>query len=240
MTMSRPSMKIDANNGGSDLAGETAAAMASTAILFKDVNQTYADELIQHAKELFQLADQHRKAYHESIPNAASFYRSFSGYKDELVWAAIWLYKATGEEEYKTKAQSLYDYEAAGGRGGHQQIHRSELVEEGRGMDSAHLPLHRRDGALPEGGARQRDRRVQAVQEDRDQGCDLRGLPDELPPLLPGVEGAARGDVRQVHQLRHHDRSPGRRRRRCEQREKLQRRRRQERRGEEEEDLRRR
>ena len=35
--------------------------------------------------------------------------RSFSGYKDELVWAAIWLYKATGEEEYKTKAQSLYD-----------------------------------------------------------------------------------------------------------------------------------
>ena len=39
MTMSRPSMKIDANNGGSDLAGETAAAMASTAILFKDVNQ---------------------------------------------------------------------------------------------------------------------------------------------------------------------------------------------------------
>jgi len=86
-----------------------AAAMASTAMLFKDVNQTYADELIQHAKELFQFADQHRKAYHESIPNAASFYRSFSGYKDELVWAAIWLYKATGEEEYKTKAQSLYD-----------------------------------------------------------------------------------------------------------------------------------
>ena len=75
MTMARPSMKIDANNGGSDLAGETAAAMASTAMLFKDVNQTYADELIQHAKELFQFADQHRKAYHESIPNAASFYR---------------------------------------------------------------------------------------------------------------------------------------------------------------------
>ena len=40
-----------------------------------DINQTYADELIQHAKELFQFADQHRKAYHESIPNAASFYR---------------------------------------------------------------------------------------------------------------------------------------------------------------------
>ena len=49
----------------------------------------------------------------------------------------------------------------------------TELVEEGpsgRGMDSAHLPFHRRDGALPERSARQRDRRVQAVQEDRDQG----------------------------------------------------------------------
>ena len=35
--------------------------------------------------------------------------RSWSGYNDELVWAAIWLYKATMESKYLEKAKSLYD-----------------------------------------------------------------------------------------------------------------------------------
>ena len=75
MTMARPSMKIDVNNPGSDLAGETAAAMASTAILFKDTDPAYADELIGHARDLFDFADNHRGAYSDSITNAASFYK---------------------------------------------------------------------------------------------------------------------------------------------------------------------
>ena len=52
MTMSRPSMKIDSSNGGgSDLASETAAAMASTAMIFKDSDPEYAEELIGHARD---------------------------------------------------------------------------------------------------------------------------------------------------------------------------------------------
>ena len=39
MTMARPAFKIDANNPGSDLAGETAAAMAAGSILFKDIGK---------------------------------------------------------------------------------------------------------------------------------------------------------------------------------------------------------
>ena len=35
MTMARPSAKIDAENPGSDLAGETAAALAATSIVFR-------------------------------------------------------------------------------------------------------------------------------------------------------------------------------------------------------------
>ncbi|MGC5411610.1 glycoside hydrolase family 9 protein, partial [Streptomyces sp. DT225] len=31
------------------------------------------------------------------------------GYKDELVWGAIWLYKATGDTTYLAKAESYYD-----------------------------------------------------------------------------------------------------------------------------------
>lgn len=75
MTMARPSFKIDANNPGSDLAGETAAAMASTAMLFQDTDPDYANELIGHARDLFAFADDHRGKYSDSIPNAASFYK---------------------------------------------------------------------------------------------------------------------------------------------------------------------
>ncbi len=35
--------------------------------------------------------------------------RSWNGYGDELVWAAAWLNKATGEEKYLDRARSLYD-----------------------------------------------------------------------------------------------------------------------------------
>jgi len=83
--------------------------MASTAILFKDTDPAYADELIGHARDLFDFADNHRGAYSDSITNAASFYKSWSGYKDELVWAALWLHKATGEQTYLDKAQTWYD-----------------------------------------------------------------------------------------------------------------------------------
>ena len=43
--------------------------------------------------------------FHET----ASLFSSFSGYNDELVWAALWLHKATGEQAYLDKAKSMYD-----------------------------------------------------------------------------------------------------------------------------------
>ena len=35
-------------------------------------------------------------------------FRSWNGYNDELVWAALWLHKATGESDYLTKAQDWF------------------------------------------------------------------------------------------------------------------------------------
>ena len=75
MPMARPSYKIDAQNPGSDLAAESAAALASAALLFKDTDSGYASTLTQHAKELFDLADQHRGKYSDSIHDAAKFYK---------------------------------------------------------------------------------------------------------------------------------------------------------------------
>ncbi|WP_282079960.1 glycoside hydrolase family 9 protein [Aquimarina algiphila] len=105
----RPSYKIDAANPGSDLAAETAAAMAAMSILIKADDPAYSATLIEHAKQLYDFADTYRDEYSNSITDAAGFYRSFSSYNDEIVWGAIWMYKATNDPKYLTKAEAEYD-----------------------------------------------------------------------------------------------------------------------------------
>ncbi len=110
MKMARPSYKIDADNPGSELAGETAAALAAISMVFSSTDPGYAALLLKHAKELYQFADQYRGKYSDSISDATAFYNSWSGYQDEIVWGAIWLYRATGDESYLEKARSEYQY----------------------------------------------------------------------------------------------------------------------------------
>nr|DAD19207.1 TPA_asm: hypothetical protein HUJ06_020670 [Nelumbo nucifera] len=100
MTTDRRAYKIDAKNPGSDLAGETAAAMAAASIVFRRYNPSYSNELINHAKQLFDFADKYRGKYDSSITVAQKYYRSFSGYADELLWAAAWIYRATNDVYY--------------------------------------------------------------------------------------------------------------------------------------------
>lgn len=99
MMMARPAFKIDENNPGSDLAAETAASFSAMSIAIRDENPTLADQMVDHAKALYKFAQDNPGLYHESIPNARSFYRSFSA-DDEMMWGALWLYRATGDLEY--------------------------------------------------------------------------------------------------------------------------------------------
>ncbi|XP_059662449.1 endoglucanase 11-like [Cornus florida] len=100
MTTSRRAYKIDEKNPGSDLAGETAAAMASASIVFRRTNPHYSHLLLQHAQQLFEFGDKYRGKYDDSIGVAKGYYTSVSGYMDELLWAALWLYKATDRDQY--------------------------------------------------------------------------------------------------------------------------------------------
>jgi len=113
MTMERPAYKIDRQNPGSDLAGEAAASLAAASIVFRGVDEAYADTLLQNAQQLYDFADQYRGVYTDAIPDAGQFYNSFSGFQDELVWGATWLHKATEaagstDTTYLNKAESLY------------------------------------------------------------------------------------------------------------------------------------
>uniref|UniRef100_H2YUQ7 Endoglucanase n=1 Tax=Ciona savignyi TaxID=51511 RepID=H2YUQ7_CIOSA len=108
MQMHRPSFKINAQNPGTELAAETAAALAACAIIFKQSRPGYSRMLLQHATQLYEFADRYRGSYHLSIPDVASFYRSYSGYNDELVWGALWLHRATGARSYLEDAKRKY------------------------------------------------------------------------------------------------------------------------------------
>jgi len=100
----RPSYVLNQNKPGSEVAGETAAALAAASIVFKTKNPTYSATLLTHAKQLFNFGDRYRGKYSDSIPDAAKFYNSWSGYNDELAWGAAWLAKATGDQSYTSKA----------------------------------------------------------------------------------------------------------------------------------------
>jgi len=102
MQMARPTYKITATCPGSDLAGETAAALAASYMVLGD--STY----LTHAEQLYSFADTYRGKYSDCITDAKNFYNSYSGYWDELVWGAIWLYRATGDVTYLNKAESYY------------------------------------------------------------------------------------------------------------------------------------
>ena len=114
MKMARPAFKVDAANPGSDLTGESAAALASASIAFRGTDDAYADKLLEKAKQLYDFAETYKGAYSDSITDAGKFYKSFSGYKDELAWGAAWLHKAVkaaGDQDtkYLDKAESYYN-----------------------------------------------------------------------------------------------------------------------------------
>lgn len=109
MPMERPAFKISASCPGSDLAGETAAALAATSLVFQPTDPSYAAELLSHARQLYAFADARRGRYSDCIGDAQQFYNSWSGYEDELAWGAAWLYKATGESSYLTKAAAQFE-----------------------------------------------------------------------------------------------------------------------------------
>ncbi|CAK9313210.1 unnamed protein product [Citrullus colocynthis] len=96
MKTPRTVLQIDSNTPGTEIAAETSAAMASSSMVFRSSNRTYARSLLNKAKLLFQFAKNHKGTYDGECP----FYCSYSGFNDELLWAATWLYIATKRPVY--------------------------------------------------------------------------------------------------------------------------------------------
>lgn len=82
MSTPRPVYKITPSNPGSDVAAETAAALAAASLVFRHVDGDYSKELLQTAEKAFAFADKYRGNYSDSLSSVVCpFYCSYSGYQ---------------------------------------------------------------------------------------------------------------------------------------------------------------
>lgn len=104
--MDRPSYFVDAQHPGSAVTGETAASLAICSILFETEDPAFSEACLQHAISLYAFAEKYKSDAGYTAANG--FYDSWSGCYDELSWAAVWLYRATGDAGYLSKAKEYF------------------------------------------------------------------------------------------------------------------------------------
>ncbi|EAZ21561.1 hypothetical protein OsJ_05189 [Oryza sativa Japonica Group] len=99
MDTPRSVYKVTPQSPGSDVAGETAAALAAASIVFRVSDPSYSAKLLDAAQLVFDFADKYRGSYSDSLSSVVCpFYCSHS-YHDELLWAASWLHLASPEKK---------------------------------------------------------------------------------------------------------------------------------------------
>ncbi|XP_020571498.1 endoglucanase 12-like [Phalaenopsis equestris] len=101
MSYPRPVISV---TSAPDLAAEISSALASASIVFRD-NPSYSSRLLRAASTAFKFARSasRRSPYSRNNPDISSFYNS-SGYWDEYMWSAAWMYYATGNSSFATFA----------------------------------------------------------------------------------------------------------------------------------------
>ncbi|KAL2512339.1 Endoglucanase 24 [Abeliophyllum distichum] len=109
MDTARTVYTVDAPNPASDVAGETAAALAASSIAFRSSDPGYSETLLETSKRVFDFADSYRGAYSDNSnirDGVCPFYCDFDGYQDELLWGAAWLRRASQDESYLNYLQN--------------------------------------------------------------------------------------------------------------------------------------
>lgn len=97
-TTDRPAYFATASNPATDIVGLTAASLAVNYINFGNPDD------LKYAKALYDFAKNNNKSV--ATDGVSGFYSS-EDWKDDMAFAAAWLYKATGESSYKSDAQGF-------------------------------------------------------------------------------------------------------------------------------------
>ncbi|MBO4903217.1 MAG: glycoside hydrolase family 9 protein [Lachnospiraceae bacterium] len=90
--------------------GDFAAVMAKASDLYADIDPAFAKTALDAAKKAYAYLEEHKSAPSYKNPEEITTGEYPDGqYKDEMYWAAVELYRLTGEEKYKQYAEELLD-----------------------------------------------------------------------------------------------------------------------------------
>lgn len=92
------SLKLDEKNPCSIIAAEPAAALAAISRAFLEVDHNFSKLCLNHAKDLMELAE---SSVHN---NKRMSIGEIKGYEDKFLWACLWIFIASGEQQYFKKA----------------------------------------------------------------------------------------------------------------------------------------
>lgn len=87
MDTARTVYTVDAPNPASDVAGETAAALAASSMAFRSSDSGYSQTLLRIAVKAFEFADSNRGAYSDNSnirEGVCPYYCDFDGYQASL------------------------------------------------------------------------------------------------------------------------------------------------------------
>lgn len=104
----RPAYVYDSTMGASDLLGKVAAALASCAIVWREIDSGIAADFLKHAKQLWQWGGEKKGKYSDYYKAATASIYASSDWEDDMAWGAAWLYRATGDRSYLTSAVEYY------------------------------------------------------------------------------------------------------------------------------------
>ncbi|KAK2989430.1 hypothetical protein RJ640_018748 [Escallonia rubra] len=101
MNTPRTILEIDPSNPGTEIAAETAAALAAASVVFRGFDHAYSRRLLNKAK-LVLIQQAHLFGFNflffssdSELINSYLLFMLTHGLQDELLWAATWLYIAT-------------------------------------------------------------------------------------------------------------------------------------------------
>ncbi|KAK4572040.1 hypothetical protein RGQ29_030449 [Quercus rubra] len=128
MDTPRTSYAVSKQFPGSEVSAEIAAALAASSLVFRAIDLEYSARLLSRARTVFKFANQYQGSYNDGIGRwVCPFYCDFSGYQDELLWGAAWLYRASKESNYwnyvvenihnleNTVVKNIYGFSYSGG-----------------------------------------------------------------------------------------------------------------------------
>lgn len=102
-TIKRPAFFAYEKNFGTEQAMQCAAGLAGTAFNLKDIDKKYSDKCLEYAKALYNFGMKYKGS---TANHNGYFYASTNGYDDDIAWAQVWMYIATGEQAYLEQAKN--------------------------------------------------------------------------------------------------------------------------------------